>query len=147
MSLKLIVKALETKVGNPLRKLILIKLADNASDQGECWPSLKYIADCCEISRRAVINHIQALEKSGFLRIEHRPGPKGNSSNIYHLLLDKPSITVLPSELDSPPSEPYAPPPGERDAPGTCHSLEPVNEPSYVDLLRNRRNIQMKITA
>ncbi|MDI1390068.1 KilA-N domain-containing protein, partial [Escherichia coli] len=36
---ELMVKAMKIRVGNPLRKLVLIKLADNASDQGECWPS------------------------------------------------------------------------------------------------------------
>lgn len=39
MSMELMVKAMKIRVGNPLRKLVLIKLADNASDQGECWPS------------------------------------------------------------------------------------------------------------
>jgi hypothetical protein len=33
------------KVGNSLRKLVLIKLADNANDKGECWPSYQHIAD------------------------------------------------------------------------------------------------------
>lgn len=45
MSMDLMVKAMKTKVGNPLRKLVLVKLADNASDQGECWPSYQHIAD------------------------------------------------------------------------------------------------------
>jgi hypothetical protein len=45
MSMELMVKAMKTKVGNPLRKLVLVKLADNASDQGECWPSYQHIAD------------------------------------------------------------------------------------------------------
>ncbi|EGO4203114.1 phage tail assembly protein [Escherichia coli] len=42
MSMELMVKAMKIRVGNPLRKLVLIKLADNASDQGECWPSYPY---------------------------------------------------------------------------------------------------------
>lgn len=64
----LMVKAMCIKVGNPLRKLVLIKLADNASDNGECWPSHQHIADQCEISRRSVINHIEALCESGLLK-------------------------------------------------------------------------------
>jgi hypothetical protein len=47
VSMMLMVKAIGL-VGNPLRKLVLLKLADNASDQGECWPSYQYIADQCE---------------------------------------------------------------------------------------------------
>lgn len=33
MSMELMVQAMKVKVGNPLRKLVLLKLADNASDQ------------------------------------------------------------------------------------------------------------------
>lgn len=89
------VKAMNTKVGNSLRKLVLIKLADNANDQGECWPSHSYIADQCECSKSAVKTHIADLIKSGLLTKENRlGGEKGNKSNIYVLQLDK----SMPSE-------------------------------------------------
>ena len=87
MSMELMVQAMKLKVGNPLRKLVLLKLADNASDQGECWPSYQHIADQCEISKRSVMNHIDALCKCGLIKKEHRTGPKGNSSNVYQLSL------------------------------------------------------------
>ena len=64
MSMQLMAYAMSLKVGNPLRKLVLLKLADNANDKGECFPSYQHIADQCEISRRAVMGHIQALEKA-----------------------------------------------------------------------------------
>ncbi|MGT5450337.1 helix-turn-helix domain-containing protein, partial [Escherichia coli] len=82
MSMELMVKAMKIRVGNPLRKLVLIKLADNASDQGECWPSYQHIADQCEISKRSVMNHIAALCESGLVKKVTRKGEKGNSSNI-----------------------------------------------------------------
>ncbi|MFS1524472.1 helix-turn-helix domain-containing protein, partial [Microbulbifer sp. 2304DJ12-6] len=53
--MELMVKAMKVKVGNPLRKLVLLKLADNANDQGECWPSYQHVADQCEISRRSAM--------------------------------------------------------------------------------------------
>ena len=65
MSMSLMVAAMKLRVGNPLRKLVLIKLADNASDMGECWPSYQHIADQCEISKRSVMNHIAVLCESG----------------------------------------------------------------------------------
>ncbi|WP_370598097.1 hypothetical protein [Morganella morganii] len=34
MSMILTARALQIKTGNPLRKLVLVKLADNANDQG-----------------------------------------------------------------------------------------------------------------
>lgn len=87
MSMELMVKAMKIRVGNPLRKLVLIKLADNASDQGECWPSYQHIADQCEISKRSVMNHIAALVSPAGKKVT-RKGEKGNSSNIYLLHLD-----------------------------------------------------------
>lgn len=36
MSMTLMAQAMSIKVGNPIRKLVLIKLADNANDKGEC---------------------------------------------------------------------------------------------------------------
>lgn len=89
MSMELMVKAMKAKVGSPLTKLVLIKLADNANDQGECWPSFKHISDQCEISRSSAIRHIGLLEANGFLRKEHRfGGVKGNSSNLFHLTIE-----------------------------------------------------------
>lgn len=84
----LMVKAMQTKVGNPLRKLVLIKLADNANDAGECWPSYQHVADQCEISRSTVKSHVRELEKSGLLRREYRKNGELNQSNVFHLTLD-----------------------------------------------------------
>lgn len=123
MSMELMVQAMKAKVGNPLRKLVLIKLADNASDLGECWPSYQHIADQCEISRRSVVTHIEALCAAGLLRKEIRKGgPKGNSSNVYHISLGGAGA--------APGSAGAAPGGGAGAAPRTSHSSEPVNEPS-----------------
>lgn len=134
----LMVAAMKIRVGNPLRKLVLIKLADNASDVGECWPSYQHIADQCEISKRSVMNHITALCEAGLLRKEIRKGgPKGNSSNVYFLTLDggaPPAPGVVQqihqgNAAGSPPSESPAPGGSAGAAPRTSHSSEPVNEP------------------
>lgn len=132
----LMAKAMQLKVGNPSRKLVLIKLADNANDKGECFPSYQHVADQCEISRRSVINHIDALCEQGLVRKVYRSGEKGNSSNVYILNLDGAKISP-PSEKSASevvkqfhqPSEISAPPPSEKSAPRTSHSFEPVNEP------------------
>jgi len=135
MSMELMVKAMKLKVGNPLRKLVLLKLADNASDLGECWPSFQHIADQCEISRRSVIAHIDALCISGLLRKESRTGPKGNSSNVYHLTLasagDSPGGGAGNSPHgagNSPGSAGDSPGGGAGAAPRISHSFESVNE-------------------
>ncbi|MFJ2336950.1 helix-turn-helix domain-containing protein [Pseudomonas protegens] len=139
MSMGLMVAAMKIRVGNPLRKLVLIKLADNASDMGECWPSYQHIADQCEISKRSVMNHITALCEAGLLRKEIRKGgPKGNSSNVYFLTLEGGSEPPAPGVVQqihqggaagSPPSESPALGGSAGAAPRTSHSSEPVNEP------------------
>jgi len=137
MSMTLMVAAMKLRVGNPLRKLVLIKLADNASDVGECWPSYQHIADQCEISKRSVMNHITALCEAGLLRKEIRKGgPKGNSSNVYFLTLDggvPPAPGVVQqihqgSAAATPPSESPAPGGSAAVAPRISNSLEPVME-------------------
>lgn len=89
MSMKLMVDALHAKVGNPLRKLILVKLADNANDLGECWPSLQHVADQCEISKSSVARHITGLKESGFLSATPRFKDGEQQSNMYLLTIPK----------------------------------------------------------
>lgn len=124
------VAAMGIRVGNPLRKLVLIKLADNASDQGECWPSYQHIADQCEISRRSVMSHISALCDAGLIRKEIRKsGPKGNSSNVYILTLGSAgdSLGVVQEIHHTSAADSLGG--GEPDSPRTSHSFEPVIEP------------------
>ncbi|ECW3605043.1 helix-turn-helix domain-containing protein [Salmonella enterica] len=157
MSMNLMAKAMSIKVGNPLRKLVLIKLADNANDNGECWPSYQHIADHCECSKSAVKEHISALIKLGLMTKENRVGVnngKGNTSNVYRLHL---TSTPVPPESTppvppkstggSPESTPPVPPKSTGGSPKstpvppestppvppagtrTSHSFEPVKEP------------------
>ncbi|WP_274371000.1 helix-turn-helix domain-containing protein [Morganella morganii] len=94
MSMILTARALQIKTGNALRKLVLVKLADNANDQGESWPSVPYIAEQCEMSERSVQNHINALVEMGLVRIESRKSANGlNQSNIYHLRLNAAAVS------------------------------------------------------
>ncbi|HCC0974496.1 helix-turn-helix domain-containing protein [Salmonella enterica subsp. enterica serovar Paratyphi C] len=138
MSMNLMAKAMSIKVGNPLRKLVLIKLADNANDEGECWPSYQHIADQCEVSRSTVKSHIRALEDMGLLKREFRRKGELNQSNVFYLTLDNAQQTAPESggagadrggagadrggagaDLGG----------GAGAAPRTYHSFEPVKEP------------------
>ncbi|EKR1729997.1 TPA_asm: helix-turn-helix domain-containing protein [Salmonella enterica subsp. enterica serovar Madelia] len=116
MSMNLMAKAMSIKVGNPLRKLVLIKLADNANDNGECWPSYQHIADQCEVSRSTVKSHIRALEDMGLLKREFRRKGELNQSNVFYLTLD--NAQQIPPESG-----------GAGADPRTYHSFEPVKEP------------------
>lgn len=131
----LMVEAMKLKVGNPLRKLVLIKLADNASDKGECFPSIAYIAEQCEISERSVQNHIKQLEADGLLKIESRKSESGlNKSNIYYLNFSGANAAPygangsISGANAAPSGESPAPSNGANPAPITNHIIEPVKE-------------------
>ncbi|HFC9306994.1 TPA: helix-turn-helix domain-containing protein [Escherichia coli] len=155
MSMNLMAKAMNIKVGNPLRKLVLIKLADNANDNGECWPSYQHVADQCEVSRSTVKSHIRALEEMGLLKRECRRKGELNQSNVFYLTLD--NAQQIPPESggagaarggagaarggagdarggagDARGGAGDALGGGAGAAPRTYHSFEPVNEPKNI---------------
>lgn len=61
------------------QKAVLISLADNANDEGVCWPSIEKIAQRTCLSVRAVRNAIKWLEENQLLQKTERYG----RSNIY----------------------------------------------------------------
>ncbi|WP_410681535.1 helix-turn-helix domain-containing protein [Avibacterium paragallinarum] len=140
MSMLLMVKAMQCKVGNPTRKLVLLKLADNANDEGICFPSYQNIADQCEITRRSAISHIEALIETGFVEKKTRKTPEGNTSNLYILHLDQGSENSTPASENASlggvknlhhPSENISPIPSENISPRTSHSInQSINLPS-----------------
>ena len=58
----------------PTPKAVLISLADNANDQGFCWPSIATICERTCFSKRAVIDAIAWLEGSGILVADRTNG-------------------------------------------------------------------------
>ncbi|EFH6728308.1 helix-turn-helix domain-containing protein [Escherichia coli] len=126
MSMNLMAKAMNIKVGNPLRKLVLIKLADNANDNGECWPSYQHVADQCEVSRSTVKSHIRALEEMGLLKREFRRKGELNQSNVFYLTLDN-AQQIQPESCGA-----GAALGGGAGAAPRTHSFEPVNEPKNI---------------
>lgn len=108
MSMLLMAKAMQLQVGSTAQKMVLLKLADNANDKGECFPSYETIARHCEISRQSAINHIKSLCKKGFVRKVTRKTDKGHTSNLYILDLEAKSLdessqnTVPPSQNSVP---------------------------------------------
>lgn len=92
MSMLLMAKAMQLQVGSTAQKMVLLKLADNANDKGECFPSYETIARHCEISRQSAINHIKSLCKKGFVRKVTRKTDKEHTSNLYILDLEAKSL-------------------------------------------------------
>ena len=112
------------EVGNPARKLVLLKLADNANDDGICFPSYQYIADKCEMSKRSAISHIDDLIKMGFVTKKARKNKDGSSANLYLLHLEQGSEkSALGGENISLGGENFALGGSEKSAPITSHSF------------------------
>lgn len=68
------------------QKLVLLALADNANDEGSCWPSIATISQKCQLSERCVYEQVGRLVKSHLLSIK---SGGGNRSNVYQLHLRK----------------------------------------------------------
>lgn len=96
MSILLMAEAWKLKLASASRKLVLVKLADNANDTGTCWPSYAYLAAQCEMTERSVIRHINDLVLTGFITKTHRyGGTKFNKTNLFQLTLENGDISKL----------------------------------------------------
>ena len=63
-------------------RLLLLALADNANDEGVCWPSVATLGrKCATGDRRTVLRQLDWLEREGFVGRHARPG----RSTVYHL--------------------------------------------------------------
>lgn len=51
--------------------LLLLALADNADDEGYCWPGVEYLAEKIRMTPRSVVNITARLEDSGELYVDH----------------------------------------------------------------------------
>lgn len=77
--------ALRTRGLKPSERLVYVYLCDRANGELVCWPNAATIADDLELSRRAVLGAIPALEAKGLIRTENRY----KKSSVYHILRGK----------------------------------------------------------
>ena len=80
MSIHMISQAWKTQVSSLAAKLVLLKLADNASDEGKAWPHIDTIAAETGLARSSVFRALDELEKSGLVE-RHR----GRNEVIYQI--------------------------------------------------------------
>lgn len=79
-------------VPDPECKLILVKLADQANDDGTCWPSRETIARECSMSVSTVKRRIDVLKQLGLVRVGAQRKKKGTNtygSNVYELAVPR----------------------------------------------------------
>jgi hypothetical protein len=74
MSIKRMTTVWDGSGADGARLLVLLAIADSANDNGLAWPGIETLMQRARLSRRQVIYHIQALEKSGELYAHRRQG-------------------------------------------------------------------------
>lgn len=62
-------------------KLVMLGIADSASDEGACWPLIPTIAKKCGVSTRTVMRVAEKMRNDGHLSWNHRHG----HSNLWHI--------------------------------------------------------------
>lgn len=89
MSIEAMNWAYQQQVGDGISKSILVALANQADQDGKCWPSIDYIQRRTEFARATVVNRIAQLEAAGYLQKEKRAGDGGGrKSSVYHLNIE-----------------------------------------------------------
>jgi hypothetical protein len=91
MSIKALVWALNLPDLSDGEYRVLTRLADRHNPDFGCFPSIRKVAeDCNKKSRSSIFNHLNSLEKKGFIKRIHRVRPDGQqTSNEYILYFDK----------------------------------------------------------
>lgn len=78
--------ALNQKVGNPARKLLLLAIAEYADEYGVCWPSQSRLARHTEASLDTVQRQTKKLVADGLLRVERPPKRRGQWQTFIYFL-------------------------------------------------------------
>lgn len=75
----------------PNQKFVLMAIADEANDDGYCFPSHRRLAEKCSINERSVRRMIGLSTADGYVVVKHRFNKRGGrTSNGYQLTLDTP---------------------------------------------------------
>jgi len=97
MSVRLITRVFDARIGDHIAKAVLVKLADFANDEGVSWPAIKRISLDTEIPERTVKRKLAWLEAEGFIcRRRERTDGGHYGLTFYMLTLPQPEATVAP---------------------------------------------------
>ncbi|MBH2015737.1 MAG: helix-turn-helix domain-containing protein [Burkholderiales bacterium] len=134
--------AWQQKTGSTTTKLVLVKLGDNSDDLGFSFPSVRLMANLCEVDERTVQRCIRRLEKLSLLSVLPRFVDGRQTSNGYQLACPPPSQPSgmrrgnLPPRGNPPPSGVPAVTPSPMSGAsggGGSNVTRTTNEPSDVN--------------
>lgn len=103
----------------PTAKAVLVSMADNANDTGECWPSISTIAERTCLSSRSVIRAIQELETYQVLRANRTDGRHTR----YSITPDAYARPVTQSHRCQPVTSDAKSPTGVTESHDQCHRV------------------------
>lgn len=107
------------------QKAVLISLADNANDEGVCWPSVARISERTCLAERTVQTAIKWLGQVGLLTVRERMG----RSTMYTLT----PAAYAPQQESHPAADAPSPPQLTTETPAAAAPrtvIEPSSEPS-----------------
>lgn len=82
--------------------LVMLSLADQANDEGECWPSVRSLSQRCRCDAQTINRAISALKAGGYLDVEARFDPANGrqKSNVYQLYIDALSSNLPGGQIE-----------------------------------------------
>ena len=87
MSVKCMTWAFDIRVGDPLAKILLLKLADRSDDNGRgAYFSRNKLAEFCECSKATITRKIAYLKEQGLINVETRLRENGSQTSNEYLL-------------------------------------------------------------
>lgn len=86
------------------RKMLLLSLADQANDSGQCWPELDDLAARCSMSRRTLFDCLRELEEVGLLSRIHR-----GTAGALRVIFQVHESALRQQDLLAEPGEKFAP--------------------------------------
>lgn len=133
--------AFKQNTGAPAAKLVLVKLADNANEQGFCFTSIEKLVEHTELGQSTVYKHMAALEATGLVRPVKGVHPEhGYPIDGYQLAVPEEWQAIPPRGKGKgkiPPGGKHIPahgngipPAGKEIPPRGMHIEEPSSEPS-----------------
>lgn len=111
---------------------VLLSLADQANNEGTCWPRIKTLARHCRCDERTVYRHLAMLEELGEVSRHSRPG----QSSIFQIHTATPDTGVRTDNVSGTTPASGTPDTGVREG-MTLLSDRTVSEPS-----KNRRKAE-----
>lgn len=130
MSIELMTAVRKLPIKPSGRKFVAYALADYADENGSCWPSVAMLAEYTGQSARSVRDHLDALERDGFLirkRTRNSAGQLGQYRYKINQRQISPAANLASGEK---PQKPVAKSAAHNHQTDTYVSLEPSDKPN-----------------